>query len=131
VIALDTNVLVRYLVEDDEPQAARAVALIDSAVERKEALFVTHIVVCELAWVLRSGYRRSKRDVVAAVRALVSAAQLEFEDGEEVRRALARYEAGRGDLADYLIGQRAVGRGCNRIATFDEALHVEPEFFAP
>lgn len=131
MIGLDTNVIVRFLVEDDEAQAARAGSLIDAAAERNEALFIPQIVVCELAWVLRSGYRRPKRDVVAAVRALLSAAQIEVEDVDHVRRALARYEAGAGDLADYLIGERCLDRGCERVATFDEALLGEAGFFAP
>ncbi len=131
MIGLDTNVLVRFLLEDDLQQAERAAGLIDGAAERQEVLLVTHIVVCELAWVLRSGYRRPKSDVVAAIRGLLSAAQVEFEEPDEVRRALARYEAGRADLADYLIGQRCLTRGCDRVATFDAALHPEPEFFAP
>jgi predicted nucleic-acid-binding protein len=131
VIGLDTNVVVRFLIEDDEAQAERAASLFDAAVQTKEALFISHVVVCELAWVLRSGYRRRKADVVAAIRALLSAAQIEFEDVDEVRRALARYDSGPGDLADYLIGERCRDRGCERVATFDEALHGEGEFFAP
>lgn len=131
MIGLDTNVLIRYLREDDEAQAARAAALIDSAVEREETLFVSHIVLCEVVWVLTAGYRLSKADVAATVRSLLSSAQLVFEDAAEVRRALGRHEAGKGDFADYLIGARAVVRGCEKVATFDKALLGEPEFFSP
>ena len=131
MIGLDTNVLVRYLREDDEAQAARAAALVDSAIERGEALFVSHIVLCALVWVLTAGYRLSKAEVLATVRSLVSAAELVIEEADEVRRALARHEAGKGDFADYLIGGRAVARGCQRVATFDRALLSEPEFFSP
>ena len=131
MIGLDTNVLVRYLREDDEAQAARTAALIDSAVERGEALFVSQVVVCEVVWVLTAGYRLPKAEVVRTVRSLLSAAQIVFEDADELRRALARHEAGKGDFADYLIGGRAVARGCEKIATFDKALLGEPEFFSP
>lgn len=131
MIGLDTNVVVRYLREDDEAQAAKAAALIDLAIKQEETLFVSHIVLCEVVWVLTAGYRLSKAEVLMTVRSLLSAAQLVLEDPDEVRRALARYEVGKGDFADCLIGGRAVARGCDRIATFDKALLNEPEFFSP
>ena len=131
MIGLDTNILVRYLKRDDPAQAARAAALIEAAFNDREELFVSHIVLCELVWVLQSGYRHSKAEVVKALRLLLSATQLVFEDVDQVRRALARLDAGGGGFADYLIGERAVSAGCGRVATFDRALLADPAFFSP
>ena len=87
------------------------------------------IVLCEWVWGLGSGYRHPTAEILATVRSLLTAAQLRFEDVDGVRRGLARHEAGKGDFADDLLGERAVAPGCDRIATFDEAQHGEPEFF--
>lgn len=131
MIALDTNVLVRYLTEDDEAQAARAAALIEGAIDREETMFVTHIVLCELAWVLGGPYRRSRRDIHTAITGLLAAAQLLVEDAEMAHRANARYRSGRADFADYLIGERASAAGCQTVATFDKKLLREDGFLEP
>ncbi len=131
MIALDTNVLVRYLREDDESQAARAAALIDAAAQRHEPLFVSHVVLCELTWVLQSGYRVPKAEIVTTLRGLFSASQLVIEDIDAGRRALARFQTGRAGFADYLIAERAQDHGCTRVATFDKVLLDDSDFFAP
>lgn len=131
MIALDTNVLVRYLVEDDAEQSARAARLIEGAADQGEVLFVTHIVMCEVVWVLQVAYRVSKPDVIATLKNLVRARQLELEDAELVRKALAEFEDGKGDFADYLIRARSAARWCERVATFDKALLKEAGFVAP
>lgn len=131
MIALDTNILVRYLTEDDAEQAARAAALFEEAVERDERLFVPHIVLCELVWVLASAYHRPRKDIVAALKGLLSAAQLNVEDAELAHRALARYATGPADFADYLIGERAMAAGCDEVATFDRKLAGEPGYSEP
>ena len=131
MIALDTNVLVRYLVEDDPEQSARAARLIEGAADQGDALFVAHIVVCEVVWVLQVAYRISKPEVIATLKNLVRARHLELEDVELVRKALADFEAGKGDFADYLIRERSAARGCERVATFDKALLKDAGFFAP
>lgn len=64
---LDTNVLVRYLTQDDPAQSAKAVQAIESAVERNETLFITGIVVCELVWVLEGAYGYSRTDIADAL----------------------------------------------------------------
>ena len=73
MIALDTNVLVRYLVEDDAEQSARAARLIEGAADQGDAMFVAHIVVCEVVWVLQVAYRIGKPEVIATLKNLVRA----------------------------------------------------------
>ena len=131
MIALDTNVLVRYLTEDDEVQAERAAALVEGALSRGEKLYVGHVVLCELAWVLGGAYRRPRSDIAAALRGLLSAAQVQVEDADLAHRALARYERGRAGFADFLIGERATAAGCDVVATFDGRLLGEDGFVRP
>jgi predicted nucleic-acid-binding protein len=131
MIALDANVLVRFLVEDDKAQSARAARLVEAASERDELLFVSDIVLCELVWVLSASYRTPRADIVGALERLVQAKQLAFADAERVRRATDAYAGGRGDFADYLIREHARDAGCSSVATFDRALHKDKLFVAP
>lgn len=131
MIALDTNVLVRYLVEDDPEQSARAAKLVEGAVGRGETLFVAHIVLCEIVWVLGTAYDVRKDEIVATLGKLARARHLDLEDPELVRRAIAAYERGKGDFSDYLIRERALAQGCSGLATFDKALLRETGFVAP
>jgi predicted nucleic-acid-binding protein len=93
LIGLDTNVLARYLTEDDPEQSPRAVALVEGALEEGERLFVTQIVLCELVWVLDSVYGYSREEIVSVVRDLLRARQLVIEDLDSARTALDRYVA--------------------------------------
>ncbi len=131
MIALDTNVLVRFLVEDNEAQSAAAAALIEEALSREEGLFVSAIVVCETVWVLTTAYRVKKPEVVAILRELFRAKQLVFDSPDNLSRALAAYDAGRGDFADYIIREEARAAGCDSVATFDRALLSDRYFTQP
>lgn len=130
MIALDTNVLVRYLVKDDAKQTALAAALIDRAIAADESVFVSDIVVCETVWVLRVSYRVRRADVVALLRQLFRARHLIFRAVDELSRALDAYAAGKGDFADYLIREHARAANCDSVASFDTVLVKERGFVA-
>ncbi|HEY0777873.1 MAG TPA: type II toxin-antitoxin system VapC family toxin [Gemmatirosa sp.] len=129
--ALDTNVLVRYIVHDDDAQHAAAAAQIDGAVERSETFFVSDPVLCELVWVLRATYRQDRAALVPVLRSLVAAQHLTFPERDGVVRAVDAFARGQGDFADYLIRERALAAGCDAVVTFDRALHREPGFVPP
>lgn len=131
MIALDTNVLVRFLVEDDEEQSAAAAALIEETLSRGEGLFVSDIVLCETAWVLTASYRVKKPAVVAILRELLRAKQLSFASSDFLSRAVGAFASGRGDFADYLIREHARAADCDYVVTFDRALLGDPGFAAP
>jgi len=131
VIALDTNVLVRYVVHDDTVQFKRAERLIDSAAESEERLFVSQITACELVWVLGSAYRFSRARVAEVLNGLILAQHVVMEERDLLRDALGAYRAGRGEFADYVIRDRALAAGCEAVATFDGALIGEPGFVEP
>ncbi len=131
MIGLDTNVVVRFVVEDDDEQTLKATKLIEDAVEAGDALYVSEVVLCEVVWVLGRVYRLTEEELVDILRALVQARELDIGSREGVRRALDAFMGGKGDFPDYLIRELALGAGCDRIATFDKALLELPEFFSP
>jgi len=131
VIALDTNVLVRYLVADDAAQFAAAERSLSRLGPGEDSAFVSDVVLVELVWVLRAVYDYSRGDIRRAVEALASADHLTFEDDERLSRVLRAFADGRGDFADYLIRERAVAAGCETVQTFDKDLQAEAGFSAP
>jgi len=131
MIALDTNVLMRFLVEDDEAQSRRATELIAGAVDRDEQLFISDIVMCEAVWVLASAYRFSRAEIVGVLSQLLRARSAVFSSTDRISRALAAYRTGKGDFADYLIREHAWSVGADTVATFDGALLKESGFSKP
>jgi predicted nucleic-acid-binding protein len=131
MIGVDTNVLVRYIVEDDPAQGAAAAALIDRVIRKGEKLFVPQVVLCELVWVLTFAYRFRRDEVLRTLQQLRRGAHLIIEGPDDVRRAVDAYAAGRGDFADYLIGERSTANGCAWIVTFDRVLHSDARFVSP
>ena len=119
---VDTNVLVRYLTQDDVAQARRVDALVAEATAAGERLHLDDIVLCELVWVLRAAYRLDKETVAGALDRIFGTALFAFEDRALLRLALDDYRRGRGDFADCLIGRRNLKAGCADTATFDRNL---------
>jgi predicted nucleic-acid-binding protein len=128
LIALDTNVLVRLLVRDDEAQASRARRLIDGCVESGEACLVSNPVLCELEWVLESVYHASRAEVASAIRPLLSTPPFQVEDAPATDRALRTYSKGKGDFSDYLLCQVGRTRGARTTYTFDRDLRTAEGF---
>jgi len=128
VTGLDTNVLVRYLTQDDPRQSRRANALVAEAVAGGERLFVGAVVLCELVWVLRGPYALDKAEVVTSLERILATAQLEIDQKDLVRGALEDYRIGSGDFADYVIGRRGQEAGCEQTATFDRRLKTNALF---
>ena len=131
MIALDTNVLVRFLVEDDARQSAAAAKLVDRTAAAGDTLFVSDIVLCETVWVLAGSYEIPKAAIVETMRELIRARHLAFANPDRISRALDAFATGKGDFADYLIREHALAAGCSEMATFDRALTREKGFVAP
>ncbi len=128
MIGIDTNILVRYLVADDQAQTDAVHRLLAGARAAGEPVFISHIVLCETFWVLRSVFERPKAEIVDALDALLNVDVLRVEEPDIVRHALESCRRGKGDFADYLIGQIHAARGCSRTATFDRTLRSAPGF---
>jgi predicted nucleic-acid-binding protein len=114
VIAIDTNVVVRFLVNDDREQARRARALIDG-----EEVFVATTVLLETEWVLRSAYQLPRQELFDALRAFLDLPRVFAHDREGAMAAL-RWAAQGMDFADAL--HLASAAECDTFASFDRAL---------
>lgn len=119
MIGLDTNVLVRYIMQDDPKQAPRANALIEQ-LTAEEPGFVSLVTVVELVWVLSSGYELERSEVSKAMELLLRAKQLVVEQSERVNLAWQTYKSTSADFADCLIQRLCAGAGCARTMTFDK-----------
>ena len=128
MIGLDTNVLVRYLVEDDKAQTDSAHRLLAGARAEGEVVYISLVVLCEAHWVLRSSFGRPRAEIAQAFDSLLCAEVFQVEEPDVVRLALESCREGKGDFADHLIGHLHASRGCRHTATFDRALRGAPEF---
>ncbi len=118
--ALDTNVLARYIVQDDAAQLAAAKRLISRCVSEDVTLFVPVTVVLELEWVLRSNCAFDKDAVLLALSSLFSAAELSFESERALEVALQLFRKGPADFADCLHIALATEAGEQPLWTFDK-----------
>ena len=118
----DTNILIRYLIEDDAGQATRVHRHLKESRMAGEAVFVSVIVLCEVAWVLRTGYQRTKPEILSAIERLIELEGFQVEDQDLVNEAVLLARSGKGDFADYLTGLRNLRQGCRVTVTFDRAL---------
>lgn len=131
MIGLDTNVLVRYLVEDDPAQASRAAHLIETHCTEHAPGFVNRVVLCELVWVLESAYDYPRTTVAATLDSLFRTAELEIDAADAAWPALTAYRGGGVDFSDALIGRLNRNAGCDGTATFDKTATKLSDFFAP
>ncbi len=128
MIGLDTNILVRYIVRDNDAQAAAATKLIESMCTTEAPGFVNTIVLCELCWVLLRGYRYKKDAVMQALRGLLTATELQVEESETAWRALRAFERGKADFSDYLIGSVNQANKAQTTYTFDSKAANHTDF---
>ena len=131
MIAFDTSVLLRLLLNDDTRQARMAQALLDHAVARSNKVLLPDIVLCELEWVLDSVYEIPKAEIIETLRRLLDAEEFALLDRAAVAGALNGYEGGSADLSDYLIGATAARAGAATTHTFDRALRRADGFTLP
>ncbi|MCK6453697.1 MAG: type II toxin-antitoxin system VapC family toxin [Alphaproteobacteria bacterium] len=118
MIGLDTNVLVRYIMQDDARQSPQATRLVESLSVGSPG-FVPLVSVVELAWVLSSAYDLDRTQLVLAFEGLLRTKEIVVERAETVWKAVRAFQAGSADFADCLIERSAAAAGCERTMTFD------------
>lgn len=127
MIGLDTNVLVRYLAQDDETQTALANRLIETVCSEENPGFIGHIVLCELTWVLKSGYKVPKSDILRIIKQLLETKQLAIQEPQLIWAALKLYENSNIDFADAVIVAIHRMQGCSKTFTFDKRIGKLPD----
>ncbi len=118
MIGLDTNVLLRLFIVDDQAQARRARQFVNDATRDGTAL-VNNIVLSEFAWALAKQAKRPRKDVVHLVGEVLSADDLEVVHRAAAERALSAYANGKADFADYFLAEINAELGCATTVTFD------------
>ncbi len=128
MLGIDTNVLVRFLVQDDAEQFEKASKLIKREVTAGRPVFVNQLVLLETEWVLRSRYAAPKDKIIAALSGLLEAVDVQLEDEAVIEEALYMWKDASADFADCLIGAKNRRMGCRATATFDVGAAKLPGF---
>lgn len=118
MIGLDTNVLVRYIMQDDPKQSPIATQIIES-LEGIGSGYVALVSIVELVWVLSASFELTRSQVAQALDGIVRTKQFKIESADQVVRALRVFKAGKSDFADCLIERSANSAGCEKTVTFD------------
>jgi predicted nucleic-acid-binding protein len=119
MIGLDTNILVRYLTQDDPVQSPKATEVIEQRLTEENPGFISVVVMVEIVWVLDRVYRLAGREIAAAIERMLQADMLVVENEQEVFTAMVALKQGQGSFADAVIVALAARAGCRFTLTFD------------
>jgi predicted nucleic-acid-binding protein len=128
MLGIDTSVLVRFLVADDERQFEKARRLIRHEVTRGEAVLISQLVLLECEWVLRSRYNLPKAAIFSAFSGLLDSTEVRLEDEATVEKALYVGKESGAEFADCLIGAKYRTLGCSSTVSFDTRAAKLPGF---
>ena len=120
MIGIDTNVLIRYIAQDDPAQSLKATQLIEQQCSPESPGFIGLVVLVEVVWVSESCYAATRQNVADLIRQLLGTKQLIVQSAELVWKALRMFEDSNADFADCLIERSADAIGCEFTATFDK-----------
>ncbi len=120
MIGLDTNVLVRYITQDDKRQATLANSLIESLDDASPG-FVTLVTVVELSWVLESVYNFTRQQFAEVMQTLMTVDTIKLDRAAVVASAVRMYAGSKADFSDCLIERLSASAGCEQTMTFDKA----------
>ena len=131
MIGLDTNILVRYLAQDDPVQSAKATQIIEERLSENEPGFISLVTIAETVWVLDRLYDQSPQEIAQLIERMLQSDTLLFQNEQEVFTAMVALKAGRGSFADALIGALGTWAGCGSTLTFDKRAARLAGFEAP
>lgn len=128
MIGLDTNILVRYLTQDDPVQSAQAIEILERRLTPKNPGFVSVVAIVEMVWVLDRAYGVTVQEIATAVERLLQVEVLTIESEQEVFTAMVALKHRRGSFADVLIAELGARAGCTHTLTFDQKAGRLPGF---
>jgi predicted nucleic-acid-binding protein len=128
MIGLDSNILVRYLTQDDPIQSPKATAIIERRLTEENPGFVCIVAMAETVWVLDRAYGLAMHEIAAAVERMLQTDVLVVENEQEVFTAMIALKEGHGSFADALIVALGARVGCSRTLTFDQKALRLPGF---
>ena len=131
MIGLDSNILVRYLTQDDPIQSPKATEVIERRLTEENPGFVSIVAMVETVWVLDRAYELATNEIAAAVERMLQTSVLVVENEQQVFTAMIALKEGRGSFADALIVALGARVGCSRTLTFDQKALRLPGFAAP
>jgi len=131
MIGLDSNILVRYLTQDDPIQSPKATKVIERRLTEGNPGFVSIVAMVETVWVLDRAYELAANEIAAAVERMLQTSVLVVENEQEVFTAMIALKEGQGSFADALIVALGARVGCSRTLTFDQKALRLPGFVAP
>ncbi len=117
---IDTNVLIRYLVQDDPLQSLYATHFIEKECKVENPGFINIIVLCEVVWILEAAYKYPKKLIADALEKIFRTRQFYIDQSEIVWRALRGYKYEGADFSDHLISHLNIHHGCEYTVTFDK-----------
>jgi predicted nucleic-acid-binding protein len=119
VIGLDTNILIRYLIQDDPVQSLQANEIIGRRLTEENPGFISIVVMVEMVWVLERAYRFGARDIASVIERILQANVLVVQNEQEVFTAMIALKEGQGSFADAVIAALAASENCSCTLTFD------------
>lgn len=128
MIGIDTNVVIRYLVQDDEKQSSAATQFIENSLTAKVPGYINQITLCEIVWVLQRSYGVTKTQLLEIIQGLLTTKQFIVENIEVAWKALRVFEGKNIDFSDALIAQGNIRDGCKYTVTFDKKAASLPGF---
>jgi len=131
MIGLDTNILVRYLTQDDPIQSPKARAIVERRLTEEKPGFVSVVAMIEIVWVLERAYRLTPHEIVGAVERMLQIDVFVVENEQEVFTAMIALKDGQGTFADAVIAALGARMGCACTLTFDRKALRLPGFELP
>lgn len=128
MLGIDTNVLVRYLTQDDVAQSRKASAIIENECTKENPGFINNIVLCELVWVLSRAYDYKKKDICFVLKSLFTCSEIMLENSDVAWSAYHDFENGNADFADCLISHINKINGADSTVSFDKNCSKLPYF---
>ena len=125
---IDTNVLIRYLVQDDVKQSSISTKFIEQNCSVDNPGHISHIVLCETAWVLEANYDQSSGSIAHIFEQLLQVSQLDVYEPAIIWRALNDYKKSNADFADHLLARVNEANHCDVTTTFDKKASKQPGF---